>query len=40
MRKYFEKWDGSTFAFLTAGTGDSIDHPAHRGATETSSAKG
>lgn len=23
MQKHFEKWDVSTFAFLTAGTGDS-----------------
>lgn len=24
VQKHFEKWDVSTFAFLTAGTGDSI----------------
>lgn len=26
MQNYFEKWDASTFAFPTAGTGDLIGH--------------
>lgn len=39
MQEYFEKWDASTFAFPTAGTGDLIGHT-HWGATETSPAKG
>lgn len=31
MQKYFEKWDASTFAFPTAGTGDLIGLSSWRG---------